>query len=146
MVRNVKLEVFQNNRLLRYQITSSIQPSKKKFQAPLSKDPSYVITFVSLQKENVGDIYCTNPKCDEVVLIDNTGLFECTTCDTIAKIEVPTPKYNVTVKLEDNSQKTLTMSEKVFKTTNVASKKELFSCAWEISIDDEMVTKIVKKE
>ena len=143
---NVLLEVFQNKRLLKFQITSSLKPSKNKFDAAPAQNDAMVVSFVSIQKE-MSKTICSNPNCDDIeVEVDEDGLFECPNCEKVAKLDVETaaPAYNIIVECDNGTQKTLMMTEKVFKSTNVQSKKGLFASKWKISIDGSTIDSIVK--
>ena len=86
------------------------------------------------------DAVCTN--CGESVTIED-GIFECQSCDLMGVLELPTPMYNITVKMKDTSQKNLSMPTELLEDNNI-TKKQLFSSQWAITIKDNTVLKIKK--
>ena len=134
--RNVVCDTYQNERMLKYQVTSSFVASKKQFKPKVKEEIARkTITVTNLKQNKVEESIHTCSSCQEPVSIDEDRYYECAcgSCGTM-KESTNDVSYALSASLESGEEMLLQLSHKVFKECAL-SKKDVVTNKWDIQIN-----------
>ena len=142
---NVIVETYNQERILRYDTTSAVAVSNKKFKGK-TDSPKQIIKISKMKAMQTSGEEKNCPSCQTEIAVDEEQFFECGNCGTCGEYEEDIQSYFLlTVTHMDSTKKEAQyqLSQKLMD-SSVSSNKELIVNKWSVEVRDNEILSLEK--